>query len=284
MEKRTRVLVAVLAVMFAFDMQTVAMPSKFEYLESLWKSHFGKRQDTHELKARQQQDSLRLVGGPSDSSGRLEVYHDGVWGTVCDNDFDSRDVRVACRQLGFSANEHQRIKKFGPGTGSIWMDNVECTGDEATLSECPFNGWLHENCRHSEDVGIQCEEEEVTTTPPPPPAPLRLVGGPSDSSGRLEVYHRDVWGTVCNDEFDILEVRVACRQLGFSDNKNQKMKNFGPGSGIIWMDDLACSGVESALSNCKFNGWGNDNCQHSEDVGIVCEGEDDTPPQPEIQD
>ena len=40
-----------------------------------------------------------ITGG---SSGRLEVFLNGQWGTVCDDDFDVTDARVACRQLGYS--------------------------------------------------------------------------------------------------------------------------------------------------------------------------------------
>ncbi|XP_069120538.1 scavenger receptor cysteine-rich domain-containing protein DMBT1-like [Argopecten irradians] len=227
------------------------------------------------------QVSLRLVGGSSNSSGRLEVYHNGVWGTVCDDDFDSRDVRVACRQLGFSYNGNQRIKAFAAGSGTIWMDNLACSGNESALSDCSFNGWGNGNCDHSEDVGIECEGEDVTTPLPQQPATLNLVGGPSNSSGLLQVFHDGVWGIVCDDDFDSRDIRVACRQLEFSNNGNQRIKKFGAGSGTIWMDNLACSGNESALSDCSFNGWGNGNCDHSEDVGIECEGEDVTTPLPQ---
>lgn len=43
---------------------------------------------------------------------------------------------------------------------------------------------------------------------------LRLTGGNS-SSGRLEVYLNDTWGSVCSEDFDVIDGHVACRQLGF---------------------------------------------------------------------
>ncbi|MDE0191895.1 MAG: leucine-rich repeat domain-containing protein, partial [Gammaproteobacteria bacterium] len=99
---------------------------------------------------------VRLVGGATLQEGRVEVHHDGTWGTVCDDRFTSDDAAVVCRQLGYAGGEAHRRAAFGAGAGPIWMDDVDCAGNESRLTDCPFAGWGLDNCRHSEDVGVSC--------------------------------------------------------------------------------------------------------------------------------
>lgn len=99
---------------------------------------------------------------------------------------------------------------------------------------------------------------------------VRLNG--SSNEGRIEVsIAGSEWGTVCDDDFDINDARVACRMLGYTGNYSVVNANNVPdGSGPIYLDDLACVGTESSLLYCRHSGWGRHNCGHSEDVGVSC--------------
>ena len=99
---------------------------------------------------------LRLAGGTTNFEGRLEIFHNGKWGTVCDDRFRDVSAGVACRQLGFTGGVVLPMQSFPQGSDPIWMDNVTCTGSELGLSECPHAGYGNENCYHFEDVNIAC--------------------------------------------------------------------------------------------------------------------------------
>lgn len=100
---------------------------------------------------------IRLVNGPNNCSGRVEVFHNGEWGTVCDDDWDTRDARIVCQQMGCGeARAAPGGAHFGTGIGPIWLDGVRCTGTEPALSQCPAVKWRDHNCYHGEDAGVVC--------------------------------------------------------------------------------------------------------------------------------
>ncbi|XP_078211451.1 scavenger receptor cysteine-rich domain-containing group B protein isoform X4 [Callithrix jacchus] len=231
---------------------------------------------------------LRLVGGPSRCRGRLEVMHGGSWGSVCDDDWDVVDANVVCRQLGCGlALPVPRPLAFGQGRGPILLDNVECRGQEAALSECGSRGWGVHNCFHYEDVAVLCDEflptqpptrRMLTSRAPPRTLPngksegsVRLVGGANPCQGRVEILHGGLWGTVCDDDWGLPDAAVVCRQLGCGVAMAATTNAFfGYGTGHILLDNVHCEGSEPHLAACQSLGWGVHNCGHHEDAGALC--------------
>ncbi|KAM7386076.1 hypothetical protein PAMA_008952 [Pampus argenteus] len=101
---------------------------------------------------------VRLAGpGSTQCSGRVEIYHSNIWGTVCDDNWDLYDAKVVCRQLGCGAAVRTvGSDYFGKGTGDIWLDEVICSGSETSLTECDHEGFGVHDCGHHEDAGVVC--------------------------------------------------------------------------------------------------------------------------------
>ena len=97
---------------------------------------------------------VRLVNGSTKYKGRVEVYYNGEWGTVCSDGWDMNDANIVCRQLGFGLAT--AVPFYEEDGSQIWFDNVDCNGTELTIEYCSHSGWGIESCDRAEYAGAEC--------------------------------------------------------------------------------------------------------------------------------
>uniref|UniRef100_A0A8C0AP50 SRCR domain-containing protein n=1 Tax=Buteo japonicus TaxID=224669 RepID=A0A8C0AP50_9AVES len=188
--------------------------------------------------------SLRLVGGGSRCDGRVEIFQNGTWGRVLDDQWDVQEASVVCRQLRCGeAGTTYNPAKPERGTGPVGAPVAGVVEDVGQLGFLPTTG--------SQKV--------------------RLVNGAGRCAGRVEIYYQGIWGTVCDDGWDLSDAAVVCHQLGCEGAVKVVGSNqFGEGSGQIWLDGVNCSGAEASLWDCPARPWGQHDCGHKEDAGVIC--------------
>ncbi|XP_055466005.1 lysyl oxidase homolog 2-like [Psammomys obesus] len=220
---------------------------------------------------------VRLAGQKrKHNEGRVEVYYEGQWGTVCDDDFSIHAAHVVCREVGYvEAKSWTASSSYGPGEGPIWLDNTHCTGKEATLAACSSNGWGVSDCKHTEDVGVVCSEK-------------RIPGFKFDNSlinqieslniqvedirirpilsafrhrkpvteGYVEVKEGRAWKQICNKHWTAKNSHVVCGMFGFPAEKNynpKAYKTFASRRKLrYWQFSMNCTGTEAHISSCKL--------------------------------
>ncbi|XP_051508053.1 lysyl oxidase homolog 3B-like isoform X1 [Myxocyprinus asiaticus] len=187
---------------------------------------------------------FRLSGFPrKHNEGRIEVFFKGEWGTICDDDFSLASAHILCRQLGFvSATGWTHSAKYGKGTGKIWLDNVQCSGSERSISMCKSRGWGNSDCTHDEDAGVICKDErlpgymdsnvievqvdenkveEVRLHPVVTMATKRMP----ITEGVVEVKYKDRWAQICDNGWTPKNSHVVCGMMGFP-HERKVNKNF----------------------------------------------------------
>ncbi|NXW33009.1 C163A protein, partial [Phaetusa simplex] len=205
---------------------------------------------------------IRLVNGTNRCAGRVELYHDGIWGTVCDDKWDLSDANVVCKQLRCGhAIKAFTSAHYGEGSGQIWLDDVNCTGAESDLWTCPSRAWGQHNCQHKEDAGVLCSEF----------LDLRLVNG-SDCAGRLEVFYNGTWGSICSNRMSQHTAITVCKHLNCGDGGEIAADfKYGRGSGPTWLDHIECTEQYNSLWQCQSDPWDPQSCgNRAEETHISC--------------
>ncbi|XP_037997644.1 soluble scavenger receptor cysteine-rich domain-containing protein SSC5D-like [Motacilla alba alba] len=138
---------------------------------------------------------LRLESGGHRCAGRVEVFHDGKWGTVCDDYFNMNSANVVCRQLHCGqAVSVLGLSYFGPSGKIIHLDDVQCRGTESHLWDCRHAGWGKHNCGLNEDVGVICSDAMHSTVAPTGSSPA-----PSSTPAQTETPAPETVATLRED-------------------------------------------------------------------------------------
>eukprot|EP00092_Neocalanus_flemingeri_P035176 GFUD01038280.1.p1 GENE.GFUD01038280.1~~GFUD01038280.1.p1 ORF type:complete len:1087 (+),score=284.35 GFUD01038280.1:432-3692(+) len=265
-------------------------------------------------------EGLRLMNRRRGSQGNIvEVKLNGAWGGICDDGFNVKEGNVICHQLGFHLGAKRVIKKANTGgAGKVLLGQVSCEGSEKSLADCNISDTPTIACPADQMVGIECKEAESVCED----AEFHCKSGecigidnlcdgipnqckdgsdelplycnsqtqvrltpPGGSSGLLEVRHKGVWGTVCEDNFGQHEADVFCKMLGFEKagigEDGWRMVDSitnRDGSWPIWInlkEENTCAGSESSIKDCHDSSlWNHDyTCRHREDIFLTCQDE-----------
>ncbi|XP_022088508.1 neurotrypsin-like isoform X2 [Acanthaster planci] len=178
---------------------------------------------------------VRLVGGDSETEGRVEILFNGQWGSVCSTGWDAADASVVCRQLGL----------YGQGTGHVLMENVACHGNESRLSDCAFPAW-GSTCKNQHVASVSCQIAEDF--------PIRLAGGRTEQEGLLEVLFRGQWHVLFISRWTASASSVVCWELGLpGPNMSYTLlqrKEGQPTPRWVSLIDVSGNGNEEKLVDC----------------------------------
>lgn len=238
-----------------------------------WNSTPGSHENTSAEPGPSGEGSVRLLNGSNPCSGSVEVRYFGQWIPVCQEMWDMEASHVVCRQLHCGEAKEAvatptpslvcpprsaRIKETTPSSQSLCPSlHIRCTGLESTWEQCNMS--LAEQCCGGRPASVTCTGSHS----------VRLVGGDSCCEGLVEVEEAGVWGTVCDDAWDLDDASVVCQQLrcGWAVEATVA-SSFQKGTGPIHLDEVGCAGNEAHLWDCPANRT--HDCGHKEDAGVVC--------------
>uniref|UniRef100_A0A3B3HIA7 SRCR domain-containing protein n=1 Tax=Oryzias latipes TaxID=8090 RepID=A0A3B3HIA7_ORYLA len=207
-------------------------------------------------------DSVRLEDGSSRCSGRLEVKSNNWWSSVCEDDFDLLDAEVVCRELGCGAPSVLQGALYGEAEAPILSREFLCEGHESVLLDCGSSWRKTKVCPPDKAVGLTCSGTAANS--------VRLENGSSRCSGRLEVKSNNWWSSVCEDDFDLLDAEVVCRELGCGAPSVLQGALYGEAEAPILSREFLCEGHESVLLDCGSSWRKTKACPPDKAVGLTC--------------
>ncbi|XP_019862605.1 PREDICTED: deleted in malignant brain tumors 1 protein-like [Amphimedon queenslandica] len=219
---------------------------------------------------------IKLSGSGYSSIGRINVCVNGVWGTICNTGFDDADASVVCAQLGFSRYGvlHTPNNYYYSNGAHVQFYNLNCTGTESRIWECSFNNSTSQYCYYGNAAYVICQTNDATVDTSCTTGDVRLVGGPNEYEGRVEICYNQMWGTICDHYWDTTDANVVCKQLGHQMTGSVPVRTsyYGEGQAPFVMRRVSCSSSDSSLIGCnhRFESSISTDCGTANAASVVC--------------
>ncbi|GAB1610548.1 receptor-type tyrosine-protein phosphatase kappa-like, partial [Argonauta hians] len=229
--------------------------------------------------------NVRIIPTPTglqSAKGRVEVFYNNIWGTICDDNFDSTNAYVVCKSLNYESGKVLPAGSYPEGSGRIWMDDVRCVGNEKSIFDCQYSPLGSHDCTHKQDVMLSCTTSLNTqvTQCDNSSSEIRLNGN-IKGTGLVEVLIDGSWGSICDDYWDLNDAKVACRQLCYDVKYALPSINsqyYPPPRYPIKIGKLNCRGTEAKITDCPYDSNKVTNCVQSEASSVSCIQQRDTLP------
>ncbi|XP_028275078.1 scavenger receptor cysteine-rich type 1 protein M130-like isoform X2 [Parambassis ranga] len=203
--------------------------------------------------------NVQLVGGVNRCSGTLEVKHNGEWREAASTytDWTLKDAAIVCQWLD-----------CGSPVSTSFRDHSLMRPVWNMISSCFKYGSMIKECVQGSDMSSEILEMSCSDS-------VRLVEGTNMCSGRLEVKSDQSWSSVCEDDFNLQNAEVVCRELGCGAPSVFKGGLYGAAEAPVWMRRFQCGGHESALLDCGSSQSTENSCSAGKAVGLTCSDPDD---------
>ncbi|KAJ1095621.1 hypothetical protein NDU88_000780 [Pleurodeles waltl] len=203
---------------------------------------------------------LRLAGGGQHCAGRVEIYYQGQWGTVCDTNWNERAATLVCKELGCGSELDHRFKGVGGANAPpAWLDLQECTENTEFLWHCSYKPRKLHTCQKGSPAEVICSGS----------LEYRLVNGRSPCAGMVEVLFRYRWWKVCSSEWLQNYGGFICNTLNCG-SKVAKYPGEKAGSDSKWLKDVTCKGQNN--TECTVEAITETDCSRGMAAAMTCSG------------